>query len=631
MATANIKAEITVEDKASSTIESFGQKASRTALGVGAALTAIGVAGVIAGKSLVDAFANQEAVTIKLQAGINNVKTARDKDISALLEQAGALQKVTRFSDEQIISAQGMLTTFQLNQDVIKTLTPSILNMAEGMRRATGETMELDQIALLMGKVMGGAEDGIEGMSTALRKSGVIMTDAQKEVFKYGSSAERAATLTAIMNTNFGGLAEEGGKSFSGRLDILNNQFGELQEKMGGALANAISPFIDKLTNIVTKVDEWSQKNPELVSKLTLLTAGVIAFAGAIGLAALAITAIGAIGGGWVVLIAAGVLAVAGAVAWLVEKFIGWQNVWNGLVNVYNTYIKPALQDLWSTIQTQLLPVLQEFWDKNQNWIIPALQALAIVIGVVILGSILAFIAVLKIVVQAISWLGQGFTWVVEQIKNGIGFIVEKATYLKDHFWEVVGSIVGFFATLPIKMPMYVAQAIMWVVNYIRNIDWGGIWNTIYNALTNMLSKIPSAFMNMINAVRNLDWGGIGKSIANAIMGFMEGAINGAFSGIPGAPKVKLPRFARGVENFGGGLAVVGERGPELVNLPRGSDVIPNNQIGSTSGGSTTININVGLMTGSAIERRDAAMKMFEDLQDIASQRGQTVGQLIGV
>ncbi len=126
MATANIKAEITVEDKASSTIESFGQKASRTALGVGAALTAIGVAGVIAGKSLVDAFANQEAVTIKLQAGINNVKTARDKDISALLEQAGALQKVTRFSDEQIISAQGMLTTFQLNQDVIKTLTPSI-------------------------------------------------------------------------------------------------------------------------------------------------------------------------------------------------------------------------------------------------------------------------------------------------------------------------------------------------------------------------------------------------------------------------------------------------------------------------------------------------------------------------
>jgi hypothetical protein len=37
----------------------------------------------------------------------------------------------------------------------------------------------------------------------------------------------------------------------------------------------------------------------------------------------------------------------------------------------------------------------------------------------------------------------------------------------------------------------------------------------------------------------------------------------------------RVPGFASGVENFAGGLALVGERGPELVNLPGGSDVIP--------------------------------------------------------
>jgi len=37
----------------------------------------------------------------------------------------------------------------------------------------------------------------------------------------------------------------------------------------------------------------------------------------------------------------------------------------------------------------------------------------------------------------------------------------------------------------------------------------------------------------------------------------------------------RVPGFAAGVENFAGGLAMVGERGPELVNLPGGSDVIP--------------------------------------------------------
>jgi hypothetical protein len=45
-----------------------------------------------------------------------------------------------------------------------------------------------------------------------------------------------------------------------------------------------------------------------------------------------------------------------------------------------------------------------------------------------------------------------------------------------------------------------------------------------------------------------------------------------------------IPQFADGVTNFGGGLALVGERGPELVRLPRGSDVIPNNQLGGISG-----------------------------------------------
>lgn len=47
-----------------------------------------------------------------------------------------------------------------------------------------------------------------------------------------------------------------------------------------------------------------------------------------------------------------------------------------------------------------------------------------------------------------------------------------------------------------------------------------------------------------------------------------------------------IPAFAMGTENFSGGLAKVGERGTELVNLPKGSGVIPNHKLaGITSGG----------------------------------------------
>jgi hypothetical protein len=53
------------------------------------------------------------------------------------------------------------------------------------------------------------------------------------------------------------------------------------------------------------------------------------------------------------------------------------------------------------------------------------------------------------------------------------------------------------------------------------------------------------------------------------------------------AGRSSFPQFAGGVSNFSGGLAIVGERGPELVNLPSGSDVIPGGRMGG--GGMTQV------------------------------------------
>ncbi|HEU4985391.1 MAG TPA: tape measure protein [Nitrososphaera sp.] len=53
------------------------------------------------------------------------------------------------------------------------------------------------------------------------------------------------------------------------------------------------------------------------------------------------------------------------------------------------------------------------------------------------------------------------------------------------------------------------------------------------------------------------------------------GILGALFGGGP-----KIPGFASGTNYAPGGLAVVGEKGPELVNLPRGSQVIPNHKLG---------------------------------------------------
>lgn len=63
-----------------------------------------------------------------------------------------------------------------------------------------------------------------------------------------------------------------------------------------------------------------------------------------------------------------------------------------------------------------------------------------------------------------------------------------------------------------------------------------------------------------------------------------------------------IPKFATGTQNFRGGLAMVGERGPELVSLPRGSNVTPNDKLGRIGGG-TAVNVNIaGVVRGNDLQ-----------------------------
>jgi hypothetical protein len=81
--------------------------------------------------------------------------------------------------------------------------------------------------------------------------------------------------------------------------------------------------------------------------------------------------------------------------------------------------------------------------------------------------------------------------------------------------------------------------------------------------------------------------------------------------------KSSFPQFAGGVQNFSGGLALVGEKGPELVNLPSGSDVIPNSRMG---GGGVSITIHVTQPFGTP----EAIARAVADAQ-VSLMRGQGV------
>ncbi len=70
---------------------------------------------------------------------------------------------------------------------------------------------------------------------------------------------------------------------------------------------------------------------------------------------------------------------------------------------------------------------------------------------------------------------------------------------------------------------------------------------------------------------------------------------------------IPVPTFASGTSFAPGELALVGEMGPELVNLPRGSQVVPNPRLG----GDVHVHLNV---EGSVVAERDLAQRLRQEL-----------------
>jgi hypothetical protein len=105
------------------------------------------------------------------------------------------------------------------------------------------------------------------------------------------------------------------------------------------------------------------------------------------------------------------------------------------------------------------------------------------------------------------------------------------------------------------------------------NIAKNGI-DTLTNGLTDAIMGAKSfeeAFGEMAKAV-------IAQLIQMAVRFAIFEAIGAAF-GMKGLGKASLgiARNAKGTDFFGGGLSLIGENGPELVGMPRGAQVVPNN------------------------------------------------------
>lgn len=202
-----------------------------------------------------------EKVQAELNAVLKSTKGAAGISADEINNMANALSKVTLFEDEAIMKGQSMLLTFtQIGKDVFPMATEAMLNMAQKFGGMEAASVQL-------GKAL---NDPINGV-TALRRVGVMLTDEQEKQIKMfmrqGKVADAQKVILGELETEFGGLARAMGETASGKLDILKNQFENLQETIG----NAILP---SLTELASKFIDLAQ-SPQVMTFISNFANGI--------------------------------------------------------------------------------------------------------------------------------------------------------------------------------------------------------------------------------------------------------------------------------------------------------------------------------------------------------------------
>ncbi|TGN80503.1 hypothetical protein EOW77_0028190 [Bradyrhizobium yuanmingense] len=118
--------------------------------------------------------------------------------------------------------------------------------------------------------------------------------------------------------------------------------------------------------------------------------------------------------------------------------------------------------------------------------------------------------------------------------------------------------------------------------------------DALQTAGLNALSKIADKLAQM--AADQLWASAFGGSGGGFNIGSLFGG-GGASAGpiTLGGPSGPVPFYASGTNFAPGGMAVVGEEGPELVNLPRGSQVIPNDALRAGVGGGVSAPVTISI------------------------------------
>jgi hypothetical protein len=509
---------------------------------LGKTFSGLGVAALAAGAALVAGFGaalisgiqgvmEGEDAIAQLDAVLKSTGGSAGVMRKDLLDMADQMQKTTKFTQEEVLAAESLLLTFT---NIGEKTFPRATKAAADMATALGTDMAGQSIAL--GKALNDPTKGI----TALTRVGVTFTEEQKKSIKaMQESGDMAGAQTVILKElekEFGGSAIAAGQTFSGQLEILKNAFGEVTE----GLATKFMPYLQKFMDFV------------VVNMPTIENIFSVAF------------------------------DVIGKAVKVVADFIAdvlmphFKALWDWIkpympqikesVVVAFTIIKDIFKGASDFLITYVLPVYQ----KLLNWFITN------------------FPKIKDAVMQAYNYIKPSFDKLVSTVKDSLMPILMG-------LWDTVKLAmpgIKVIFEIAFKVLVVVIKAVMDnITNMIK------VVKTIYDFIKPSLDDVAELF--------SFVFGGIKKVIEGVqwVLEIFNGTkikdkeatvtTNQVTNYSSKGSRGSIPYNASGTDFFEGGLSYVNELGGEIMDLPRGTRIIPHDvsmemaKSGSGKGGIT--------------------------------------------
>ncbi|WP_349817962.1 MULTISPECIES: phage tail tape measure protein [Clostridium] len=499
------------------------------------------------------------------------------------------------------------------------------------LTNADGSMKSLQDVMIMLREKMGSLDEATQGAAASTLFGKEALAGMLSIINASDEDFEKLTTAIYNCDGSAQTMAETMQNNLNGKLTQLKSALEGVAISFGEVLIPMLMKVVESITNVVQKfanLDEGTRKliliigaiatsiGPLLLVIGKLITTGSkIAgwgkgvatamkgvMAGTKGIGTVMTTVFGP--GGVILLVIAGIAALVAGFMYLWNTNEDFKNffinTWNAIVEFMTPileYLKTVIVQCWVDITTMLQPYI----DEIKTFIVEAWNFILTTI-VPILNNIWSAI------VTAWQYIWDTLQPILSQLKETISaawdFILTIISIALDKISTIVS--LGFEIVKGIFTAVTSAIKFIWdnfgdlIVSKIKN-----VWDTVAGVVSGA-SKVLQGIFQTLTGLLTGNWSKCWEGISNIVSGvwqgitsFVKGGINAIISSINvfirGINKIKVPDFvpglggkgfniseipmlAKGTDYFKGGLAIVGEQGPELVSMPRGSQVIPNRE-----------------------------------------------------